>query len=124
LSIVSIWTCGRPNSGQGASRYDPKIPAAQISPKSDRLSSEAVFGILSSFPRKTMNTKVGDNFVAHNLDTEFSLFGVRTWEIWCRQGRDADQENLDEAEFMEAKFSSLPRKILCKARWSTPQGYK
>jgi hypothetical protein len=29
-----------------------------------------------------MNTKVEDNFVAHNLDTEFALFGVRTWEIW------------------------------------------
>jgi hypothetical protein len=28
-----------------------------------------------------MNTKVEDNFVAHNLDTEFALFGVRTWEI-------------------------------------------
>jgi hypothetical protein len=24
-----------------------------------------------------MNTKVEDNFVAHNLDTEFALFGVR-----------------------------------------------
>jgi hypothetical protein len=32
------------------------------------------------------------------------------------------QENLDEADFMETKFPSLPRKISCKARWSTPQG--
>jgi hypothetical protein len=48
-----------------------------------------------------MNTKVEDNFMAHNLDTEFALLGVWTWEIWCRQGRAANQENLDEADFME-----------------------
>jgi hypothetical protein len=59
----------------------PEMPAAQTSSKSDRLSSEAVLGILSSFPRKAMSTKVGDNFMAHNLDTKFALFGVRTWEI-------------------------------------------
>jgi hypothetical protein len=53
--------------------------------------------------------------------TEFPLFGVRTWEIWRRQGRVANQENLDEAEFMETKFASIPRKISCKVRWSTPQ---
>jgi hypothetical protein len=69
-----------------------------------------------------MNTKVGDNFVAHNLDTEFALFGVRTWEIWHRQGRGVDQENLDEADFMKTKFVSLPGRILCKARWSKLQG--
>jgi hypothetical protein len=68
-----------------------------------------------------MNTTVEDNFVAYNLDTEYALFGVRTWEIWCRQGRAANQENLDEAEFMETRFASLPRKISCKAWWSTPQ---
>jgi hypothetical protein len=59
-----------------------------------------------------MNTKVEDIFVAHNLDTEFALFGVRTWEIWSRQGRAANQENLDEIDFMETKFASLPRRIL------------
>jgi hypothetical protein len=63
-----------------------------------------------------MNTKIEENFVAHNLDTEFALFRVRTWEIWCRQGRAANQENLDEADFMETKFASLPRRISCKAR--------
>jgi hypothetical protein len=47
-----------------------------------------------------MNTKVEDNFVAHNLETEFVLFGVQTWEIWCRQERAANQENLDDADFM------------------------
>jgi hypothetical protein len=36
----------------------PEMPAAQTSLKSDRLSSEAVLGILSSFPRKAINTKV------------------------------------------------------------------
>jgi hypothetical protein len=78
-------------------------------------------GILSSFTRKEINTKVEDNFVAHNLDLEFALFGVRTREIWCWQGRVVNQKNLDEAEFMETKFASLPRKISCKTRWSTPQ---
>jgi hypothetical protein len=96
------------------------MPAAQTSPKSDRLSSEPILGILSSFPRKAMNTKVEDNFVEHKLDTEFALFGVRTWDIWCRQGRATNQENLDEAEFMETKFAFFPRKISCKLRWSTP----
>jgi hypothetical protein len=66
-----------------------------------------------------MNTKVEDNFVAHNLDTEFEFFGVRMWEIWRWQGRTANQENL--ADFMETKFASLPRRISCKARWSTPK---
>jgi hypothetical protein len=70
---------------------------------------------------KEMNTKVEYNFVAHNLDTEFALFGVRTWEILRRQGRAANQENLDEADFMKTKFPSLPRKISWKTRWSTPQ---
>jgi hypothetical protein len=68
-----------------------------------------------------MNTEVEYNFMAHNLDTEFALFGVQTWEIWRRQGRAANQENLDEADFMETKFASLPRRISCKATWSTPQ---
>jgi hypothetical protein len=99
----------------------PEMPAAQTSPKSDRLSSETVLGILSSFPRKPMNTKVEDNFMAHNLDTEVALFGVQTWEIWCGQGKAVHQENLDETEFMETKFASFPRKISCKVRWRTPQ---
>jgi hypothetical protein len=100
----------------------PEMSAAQTSSKSDRLSSESVLGILSLFPRKAMNTKVGDNFATHNQDTEVALFGVRTWEIWCRQERATNQENLDETEFMEIKLASLPRKISRKARWSTPQG--
>jgi hypothetical protein len=53
--------------------------------------------------------------------------GVHTWEIWCWQGRAANQKNLDGTDFMETKFPSLPRKISCKARWSTPkvpQGHK
>jgi hypothetical protein len=99
-----------------------KIPAAQSVRNQNRLSSKADLEIVYLFPKKEMNTKVGGNFVPYNQDTEFALFGFRTWEIWCRQGRAANQENLDEADFMETKFPSLPRKILCKARWSTPQG--
>jgi hypothetical protein len=58
-----------------------EIPAAQSVRNQNRLSSKADLEILSSFPRKEMKTKVGDNFVAHNLATEFALFGVQTWEI-------------------------------------------
>jgi hypothetical protein len=100
----------------------PEIPVAQSVRNQNRLSSKADFEILSLFLRKEMNTKVGGHFVPYNQDTEFALFGVRTWEIWCRQERAANQKNLDEADFMETKFPSLPRKISCKARWSTPQG--
>jgi hypothetical protein len=99
-----------------------EIPAAQSVRNQNRLSSKADLEILSSFPRKEMNTIVEDNFVSHNLDTEFALFGVHKWEIWHRQGRAANQENLDEADFMETKFASLPKRISCKATWSTPQG--
>jgi hypothetical protein len=99
----------------------PEIPTVQSVQNQNRLSSKARFEILSTFPRKEMHMKVEDNFVAHNVDTEFALFGVRTWEIWHRQGRVANQENLDDADFMETKFASLPKRISCKARWSTPQ---
>jgi hypothetical protein len=85
----------------------PEIPAAQSVRNQNRISSKADLEILSSFSRKEMSTKVEDNFVAHNLDTEFALFGVRPWEIWRRQGRAANQENLDKADFMETKFASL-----------------
>jgi hypothetical protein len=92
----------------------PEIPTAQSVRNQNRLSFKADLEILSSFLRKEMNTKVEDNFVAHNLETEFALFGVRTWEIWRWQGRTANQKNL--ADFMETKFASLPRRISCKAR--------
>jgi hypothetical protein len=100
----------------------PKIPVARSVRNQKRLSSKADLEILSSFPRKAMNIKVGENFVPYNQDTEFALFGVRTWEIWRRQDKVTKQESLDEADFMETKFPSLPRKVSCKARWSTPQG--
>jgi hypothetical protein len=58
----------------------PEIPVAQKS-KIRQIIFRGCFGILSSFLRKTMNTKVGDNFVPHNLDTEFALFADRTREI-------------------------------------------
>jgi hypothetical protein len=100
----------------------PEIPVAQLVSNQNRLSSKADLEILSSFPRKAMNTKIGGNFVSYNQNIELALFGVRTWEIWHRKVRATKQENLDEADFMETKFPSLPRKISCKARYSTPQG--
>jgi hypothetical protein len=100
----------------------PGIPVAQSVRNQNRLSTKADLEILSSFQSKEMNTKVEDNFVSHNMDTEIALFGVRTWDIWHQQGKVANQENLDEADFMETKFAPLPRRISCKARWSTPQG--
>jgi carbon monoxide dehydrogenase subunit G len=54
----------------------PEIPAVQLVRNQNRLSCKADLEILSSFLRKEMNTKVEDNFVEHNLDTEFALFGV------------------------------------------------
>jgi hypothetical protein len=69
-----------------------EISAAQSVRNQNRLSSKADLEILSSFPRKAMNTKVGGNFVPYNQDTEFTLFGVWTWDIQCRQGRAANQE--------------------------------
>jgi hypothetical protein len=55
-----------------------QIPAAQSVRNQNRLSSKADLEILSSFPKKEMNTKVGGNLVPYNQDTEFALFGVRT----------------------------------------------
>jgi hypothetical protein len=98
----------------------PEIPTAQSVRNQNRLSSKADLEISSSFLRKEMNTEVEDNFVAHNQGTEFALFRDRTWEIWRWQRRTANQENV--ADFMETKFASLPRRISCKARWSTPKG--
>jgi hypothetical protein len=43
-TIASIWTCGRPNSGKELGYVAPEMPAAQTSPKSDRLSSKSVLG--------------------------------------------------------------------------------
>jgi hypothetical protein len=57
----------------------PEIPAAQLVRNQNKLSSKANLENLSSFPRKEMNTKVENKFVAHNLDTEFALLRVRTW---------------------------------------------
>jgi hypothetical protein len=53
-----------------------EIPAAQSVRNQNRLSSKADLEILSSFPKKEMNTKVGENFVPYIQDTEFALFGV------------------------------------------------
>jgi hypothetical protein len=55
-----------------------EIPVAQSVRNQNRLSSKADLEILSSFPKKEMNTKVGGNFVPYNQDTEFALFGVHS----------------------------------------------
>jgi hypothetical protein len=107
-----IWTYGNPNSVQGARRYGPRNTCCADKPEIRQIILRGHFGDL----RKPMNTKVEDNFIPHNLDTEFALFIVWKWEIWHRQGRAAKQKNLGEANFMETKFASLSRKILCNAR--------
>jgi hypothetical protein len=74
-----------------------------------------------------MNTKVEDNFVAHNMDIKFELFGVRTWEIWCRQGRATDQENLDEADLWKPSLLLSQRGSRARqggAHPKAPQGHK
>jgi hypothetical protein len=44
----------------------PEIPAARSVRNQNKLFSKADLEILSSFQRKEMNTKVEDNFMAHN----------------------------------------------------------
>jgi hypothetical protein len=94
--IPSIWTCGRPNSDKGGRRYGSRNPCCAVSSKSDILFSEVVLGILSSFLRKSINTKVGDKFVAHiwtlNLHYVesgrgrygYGKEGLRIRKIWTR----------------------------------------
>jgi hypothetical protein len=79
--IPLIWTYGRLIRIMELGDMAHEIPAAQSVWNQNRLSSKADLEILSSFPRKTMNTKVGGNFVPYNQDTEFAVFGVRAWEI-------------------------------------------
>jgi hypothetical protein len=122
FTIPSIWTCGRPNLDKGARRYVPRNPFCAVSPKSEQIIFQGRFGDFIFVSKERNEYKVEDNFVTYNLYTEFALFGVRTREIWHRQGRAANQENLDDVDFMETKFASLPRRISCKARWTTPQG--
>jgi hypothetical protein len=105
----------------------PEIPAAQSVRIQNRLSSKADLEILSSFLRKEMNTEVKDNFVAHNLDTEFALFRFRTWEIWHWKGRTANQENLDETDLWKASLllsQGGSRARQGGARPKAPQGHK
>jgi hypothetical protein len=46
LTIPSIWTCGRPNSDNGARRYDPRNPCCAVSPKSEQIIFQGWFGNL------------------------------------------------------------------------------
>jgi hypothetical protein len=83
------------SSDKGARRYGPQNSCCAVSPKSDRLSSDAVLGIVSSFLRKPTNTKVADNFVTiwtpnlHYLESGRGRYcagkeGVRIRKIWTR----------------------------------------
>jgi hypothetical protein len=45
-TIPSISICGRPNSGQGARRYDPRSPSCAVSPKSEQIIFQGRFGDL------------------------------------------------------------------------------
>jgi hypothetical protein len=74
-----------------------------------------------------MNTKVGDNFVAHNQDTEFALFGLRTWEISCQLGRAANPENLDRQSLWKPSWLLSEGRSHARkggARPKTPQRHK
>jgi hypothetical protein len=73
----------------------PEIPAVQSVRNQNRLSSMDDLEILSSFPRKEMNTKVDDNFAAHNTPNLHYLEsgrgrygtskeGMRIRKIWAR----------------------------------------
>jgi hypothetical protein len=108
-TIASIWKCGRPDSGQGARRCDSRNTCCADKSETRQIIFWGHFGDLILVSKETNE---------YQLNTEFALFGVRTWEIWCPQGRVANQENLDDAEFMETKFASPSRKISCKASWS------
>jgi hypothetical protein len=105
----------------------PEIPAAQSVRNHNRLSSKDDLEILSSFPRKEINTKVEDNFVAHNLNAEFVLFGVRTWDIWRRQGRAANQKIWTRLILWKPSlllFQGGSRARQGGARHKAPQGHK
>jgi hypothetical protein len=104
------------SSDKGARRYGPQNSCYAVSPKSDRLSSEAVLGIVSSFLRKPMNTKVGDNFVAHNLDSEFALFGVGRGR-YC-----AGKEGMRIRKIWTRLILWKPSSLLSQGRSRTRQG--
>jgi hypothetical protein len=74
----------------------PQIPAVQLVRNQKRLSSKADLEILSSFPRKEMNTLVEDNFMSHNWTPNLHYLesvrgrygagkeGLRFRKIWTR----------------------------------------
>jgi hypothetical protein len=93
-----------------------EMPAAQTSPKSDRLSSEAILGILSPFSRKSMNIKVEYNFLAHNLDTKFVY-------LESVHGRyDADKEALRIRKIWTRLILWKPSLLLSRGGSRTRQG--
>jgi hypothetical protein len=114
--IASNWTCRIPNLGQGARRCGPRNNCCADKSKRRQIIFHGRFGILSLFTKKPMNTKVGDNFVEDNLDTEFALFGVRTWGIWRRQGRAANQEKFGRCWVYGNQIRFSPKEDLVQGK--------
>lgn len=69
----------------------PQIQAAQKRLKPDRLCCGTILGILTYFPRKTMNTNVGYLYLIHNLHS----------------GRVEKLENLGESDFTQFTLENL-----------------
>lgn len=103
-SNVRAHTSGKHNLDFGAKRYCLQNACCAEKSKTRQIILPRHFGILISFPRQVMNTKVVDILVLQNLGTEFALFRVQMWEIWCPKGRAAKKESLDELDFVEIKF--------------------
>jgi hypothetical protein len=95
-TIALIWTYGMPNSGQGARRCSLWIASYAGKSEIRQIIFRDCFGILSSFLRKSMSTKVDDNFVAqtwtpnlHYLKSGRRRYGagkeeLRIRKIWTR----------------------------------------
>jgi hypothetical protein len=120
-TIPSIWICGRPNSDKGARIYDPRNPCCVVSPKSEQIIFQGRFGDLIFIYKERNEYQSWRKFRAIQPGHRICIIWSLDVGDMVRQGRATNQENLDESDFMETKFPSLPRKISCKTRWRTPQ---
>jgi hypothetical protein len=96
LDDTSIWTYGRPNSDQGARRYGPRNASCVDKSEIRQIIFWGCFGILSSFPRKAINTKVNIILLhttwtpnLHYLESGRGRYGagkegLRIRKIWTR----------------------------------------
>jgi hypothetical protein len=121
---ASIWTYGKPNLDQETRRYSPWNTCCAHKFEIRQIMFRGYFVDLIFISKENQwipkleiiswHTIYTPNL--HCLDSRRGRYGVG-------KGRTAKQETLDEADFMETKFASLPSKISCKVRWSMPQGY-